>query len=281
MADVKWIKIATDIFDNRKIKQIESMPDGDSLIVIWFKLICLAGNVNDGGIIYLTKEIPYTEEMLATQFNKPITNVRLALKTFESFEMIEIVNHFIYLSNWEKYQNTDKLDEIRKQTRQRVAKYREKKKEIEGGNVTSNGNVTLRNATDKDIEEDKDIINININNNMLKNASNDWTIEEQFAYFWEYYPQKKAKKTAFDAFKKAIKKVALEELVMAVERHKRSSEWKASKGKYIPYPATWLNGERWLDDVAEEERNSNDTDSRTFRANERATETTERFGKFV
>ena len=60
MADVKWIKIATDIFDNRKIKQIEAMPKGEAIIVIWIKLICLAGAINDGGRIYFTDDIPYT-----------------------------------------------------------------------------------------------------------------------------------------------------------------------------------------------------------------------------
>lgn len=63
MAEVKWIKIATEIFDNRKIKQIENLPDGDSIIVIWFKLLCLAGNINDNGMVYFTQEIPYTEQM--------------------------------------------------------------------------------------------------------------------------------------------------------------------------------------------------------------------------
>ena len=107
MADVKWIKIAINMFDNRKIRQIETMPDGDSLLLIWVKLLCLAGNVNDGGYIYLTKEIPYTDEMLATQFNKPLTTIRLALKTFEQFGMIEVINNMILLSSWQKYQNTD------------------------------------------------------------------------------------------------------------------------------------------------------------------------------
>ena len=128
MADVKWIKIAVDIFDNRKIKQIESMPDGESLLIIWFKLLCLAGNVNDGGLIYLTKEIPYTDEMLATQFNKPLANVRLALKTFEAFGMIEIINNMILLSSWEKYQNTDRLAEIREKDRERKRKKRAEQK---------------------------------------------------------------------------------------------------------------------------------------------------------
>ena len=162
MADVKWIKIAVDIFDNRKIKQIESMPDGESLLIIWFKLLCLAGNVNDGGLIYLTKEIPYTDEMLATQFNKPLANVRLALKTFEAFGMIEIINNMILLSSWEKYQNTDKLAEIREQTRKRVAKHREKAKLLEDGNGESSvtGSVTVTGGNATDIDKSKNIDNI-------------------------------------------------------------------------------------------------------------------------
>lgn len=128
MADVKWIKIAVDMFDNRKIKQIGSMPEGDSLLLMWVQLLCLAGNVNDGGFIYLTKEIPYTDEMLATQFNKPISTVRLALKTFEQFGMIEIINNMIFLSSWEKYQSTDRLATIREKDRERKRRKREAEK---------------------------------------------------------------------------------------------------------------------------------------------------------
>lgn len=128
MADVKWIKIAVDMFDNRKIKQIGSMPEGDSLLLMWVQLLCFAGNVNDGGFIYLTKEIPYTDEMLATQFNKPISTVRLALKTFEQFGMIEIINNMIFLSSWEKYQSTDRLTAIREKDRERKRRKREAEK---------------------------------------------------------------------------------------------------------------------------------------------------------
>lgn len=162
MADVKWIKIAVDMFDNRKIKQIGSMPEGDSLLLMWVQLLCLAGNVNDGGFIYLTKEIPYTDEMLATQFNKPISTVRLALKTFEQFGMIEIINNMIFLSSWEKYQSIDRLTEIREQTRARVAKHREKQKLLAAGqldgesNVTCNVTVTQGNVLEKDIDIDID-----------------------------------------------------------------------------------------------------------------------------
>lgn len=156
MAEVKWIKVSTDMFNNnRKITQIEHMPEGDTMLVIWLKLLLLAGNINDGGAIYLTPEIPYTEEMLSTELDRPLTTVKMALKVFEQFGMIEIIDNVYYLSSWEKYQNTDKLAEIREKTRKRVAKCREKKL-LSQGSVTSNVTVTLGNALEEEIEEEKE-----------------------------------------------------------------------------------------------------------------------------
>lgn len=165
MADVKWIKIVTDIFNNKKIKQIDAMPDADTILVIWFKLLCLAGSINESGLIILTKDLAYTDEMLATEFRKPINTVRLALKTFESFGMIELIDNIYYISNWEKYQNIEGLEKIREQTRLRVAKHREKQKLL-SCNVT----VTQGNATDKerDKERDKDIERDKKNNSANK-----------------------------------------------------------------------------------------------------------------
>lgn len=130
MAEVKWVKIVTDIFDNRKIKQIESLPEGDTIIVIWFKLLCLAGTINDNGNIYITQEIPYTDETLATQFNRPLKVIQLALHTFQSFGMIEIIDDILKVSNWEIYQNVEGMDRIREQNRLRKQKQRDREKQL-------------------------------------------------------------------------------------------------------------------------------------------------------
>ena len=156
MADIKWIKIATEVFDNRKIRQIEIMPDGDSILVIWFKLLCLAGNVNDKGLIYFTDEIPYTDQMLAAQFNRPLTTVQMALGLFQKFGMIDIIDDIIKVSSWEKYQNVEGMEKIRAQTRARVASHREKQKALDC-NVTSNATETHGNGTDIDIDKELDI----------------------------------------------------------------------------------------------------------------------------
>lgn len=151
--DVKWIRITTDIFDNRKIKQIETMPDGDTILVIWFKILTLAGETNDNGTIYLTREIPFNEETLSVQFNRPINTIRLALETFTNLGMIEIVDDFIHVTNWEKYQNQDALKKLREQNNKRQREFRERRKMglLEDSNVT----VTLHNATEKRREEKK------------------------------------------------------------------------------------------------------------------------------
>lgn len=159
--EVKWIKLAVDLFDNRKIRQIEKMPDGDSIIVIWVKLLCVAGQVNDGGQIYFTREIPYTEEMLATEFNRPLNTVRMALQIFQRFGMVEVTDDIYKISSWAEWQNVDGLEKLKDQTRKRVAAYRVRKR-LES-NVTCNvtGNVTVTQSNDididKDIEVDKEI----------------------------------------------------------------------------------------------------------------------------
>lgn len=165
MADVKWIKITTDIFSDEKILLLEQMPDADSLLVIWFKLLCMAGKENNYGVFLMRNRMPYTEDMLATIFRRPLNTVRLALATFEAYGMIEIEDDIIYIPNWEKHQNIDGMEKIREQTRLRVAKHREKQKQarISAKENTDDVTVTLRNATDKNridknrIEEDNSI----------------------------------------------------------------------------------------------------------------------------
>lgn len=128
MAEVKWIKIVTDIFDDEKILLIESMPDRDAVIVIWFKLLCLAGKQNNGGVFMLNDKIAYTDEMLSTIFRRPINTVRLALDTFQHFGMVEIVNDTITIPNWERHQSLDKIQKGKEQNRKRVAAFRERQK---------------------------------------------------------------------------------------------------------------------------------------------------------
>lgn len=126
--EIKWIKMSTDLFNNRKIKQIERMQDGDAIIVIWLKLLVLAAEINDGGDVYFLKSVPFTEESLAVEFGRSVEIIALALRTFEAYGMIEIKDHAITIINWEKYQSVDKMEELREYNRLAQQRSREKKK---------------------------------------------------------------------------------------------------------------------------------------------------------
>lgn len=155
MAEVKWIKIVTDIFDDEKMLLIEALPDADSIIVIWFKLLCLAGKQNNNGVFMLNDRIAYTNGMLATIFRRKEATVQLALKTFEELGMIEIVNDIITIPNWGKHQ---KLDQITKKTeymREYMRNYRNKQKEI--ACKTNVNDSRKANVSCTDIDKDKDI----------------------------------------------------------------------------------------------------------------------------
>lgn len=163
MAGISWIKLSVNIFDDEKIKLIKSMPEGDAIILIWIQLLCLAGKTNDNGAVYIGQHMNYTDEMISTICNQPLNTVRIALKAFEKFEMINLgEDGLISIANLEKHQNIEGMEKVRAQTRKRVAKYRAKQKELESSNV----NVTLRNETDKNKNRiDKNRLDIDKNTN--------------------------------------------------------------------------------------------------------------------
>lgn len=178
MSEVKWLKIRVDMFDDEKIKIIQAMPEGDALLVVWIKLITLAGKTNDGGYIYISENVPYTEEMLSVIMNKSLPIIRLALNTFVGLGMVENDEKGIYLVNFEKHQSLDKLERIREQNRLRKRRQREREKQAlleEKNGVTHDITHSHDTDIDKDKEEDIDIIintstsDVSSDNDKIKN----------------------------------------------------------------------------------------------------------------
>jgi len=149
------------MFDDEKIKLIEAVPEADMILVIWIKLLTLAGKKNINGYIFLTENIPYTDEMLATLFSRPLNTIRLALETFKNFGMINYDGDGkIKISNWEKHQNIEGMERVRELGRKRQAKYaeREKQKLLETTDVSKRQNDGTR--LDKIREDKKEDIDI-------------------------------------------------------------------------------------------------------------------------
>jgi len=243
MANVKWIKLNVDMFDDEKIKLIQAMPEGDALLLVWIKLILLAGKTNEGGYIYINDNMPYTEEMLSVIINKPLTVIRLALDTFTSLGMIESDEKGIYLVNFEKHQSLDKMQEIREYNRLAQQRHREKIK-CQKMSLTSQQS----NAIDKeeDIDIDKDIDN--------KKEINK---EKSSCYFAEHQWNRMLNGTEIQAFNEFDDLYGIEKVKEAIKISCMQNKCTASYVKGIlqkqPKKPNWMDKEIKKEELSGEE----------------------------
>jgi len=106
MRERKYIKFRVDMHDDTKFKIIDRKAERDVIHYIWNRIVLLAGKVNLEGNLYLSKNIPYTIETLAIEFNRDIAQIKLSLDVFIELEMIEITEDKIYrVKNFAKHQN--------------------------------------------------------------------------------------------------------------------------------------------------------------------------------
>ncbi len=225
MADVKWIKITTNIFDDEKMLLIESMPAADSIIVIWFKLLALAGKQNNDGVFLLNDKIAYTDDMLAAIFRRDINTVRLALDTFEKFGMVELIDGVITIPNWSKHQSLDSYEKKKERDRVYQAKRREKQKLIanKASDISSDTSSDISPDTSSDtspdassdvavseIEEEKEIDN---------NKKQTVQAQDLFERLWALYPLKKGKGAVSRTQKLKLLKIGYGELERAIKRY--------------------------------------------------------------
>ena len=79
-------------------------------------------------------------------------------------------------------------------------------------------------------------------------AHSDKPNDDGFNTFWAAYPRKVGKKTAQAAWAK-IKNPDIDLILDAISKQKKTIQWTKEKGSFIPHPTTWLNQERWNDEV--------------------------------
>ena len=172
--ELDWIKVNVNSFDDNKIRIISSMPQGDSIICIWFRLLFEAGKNNDDGYVYINEVIPYTCEMLAKLFDRSTKKVQHALDVLRDFMMIEIDDdNFIKIKNWNKYQSVDKLEAIRESGKERTRRCRAKKKaEAEAAKLME----------ETKFKEDSSLQESSINNEAIVEAAVDYNYLQEEAY---------------------------------------------------------------------------------------------------
>jgi len=218
------------MFDNRKIKHLRRLPDGNNIVLIWVMLLTMAGRCNSNGMIFLTENIPYTPKMLADELDFEENTVKLALASLEQLNMVVTDQGFFTIAGWEEYQSIEGMEKIRESKRLAQARWRAKQKALpESSTVDSTVDSTEIKGgnAEEDIEKESDI-DIDKKNSAKQPSKAD--VDAFFESVWELYPVKKGKGQVSDTKRKALFKVGYDNLERAINRYltelKKDASWR-------------------------------------------------------
>ena len=247
----KWIKVCTDIFEDEKIVLIELMPDADEILIIWFKLLCLAGKQNNQGI-FEVNGIPYNIDMFAALLRRSKETIQKALDIFQKFGMVEITDDIVSITNWNKHQSLDALEKKREYQRELMRKRRAEQKQTEIDAESENGcDDNCDTNCDDNCDDNVSPLDKNrIDKNRKEEEKNNITPSksEDFERLWSLYPRKEGKKDAFNAYKRALKKgITPEQIESGINAYVKHLTANNTAKKYIKQGSTYFNGECWND----------------------------------
>lgn len=153
MREKKNIKLRTDMYEDTKFKIIDTMAERDTINYIWTRLLTLCGKVNDSeGRLYVTKNMPYTIEILSVEFNRSFEQIENAINVFIDLNMISKTFDGAYkINNWCKYQDIGRKNKKSKEQNNTS----EINKSIENTNNEDDFNSTAKEELNKN--ENKEI----------------------------------------------------------------------------------------------------------------------------
>lgn len=233
-----WIKLKTDFFNREDIDFMLSQPNGCQYVVL-YQMLCLNTANTSGELINKIGEmiVPYNIEKIVRDTKYfDFDTVAVALELYKKLGLIyEQEDGNLKITDVERMIGSESANrEAIKKREQRL------KKKIEGTQEGTNCPIEYR---DKSID-----IRYKILDNNKKEI-----YKEKFEEFYKEYPRKVNKKKTLEWFLKNKPNEELFNIIMN-KLQEQKKHWKEKK--YIPYPTTWLNGEKWNDELEEENNNN-------------------------
>lgn len=232
-----WLQLKEDFFDEDAIDWLEEQPNGKEYSLFYLKL-CLKSLRTNGILIRKVGNmlIPYDHVKLGELTKTSPDTVMVAMNLLMQIGLVQkLENGELYMTQVEHMIGSQSKGAFKKQQQRLRGKT---VLELEEGQKGDNCPLEIEKEIELEQEEE------------LKKEK-EIELEKNFDLFWDVYPKKINKKGAFNSFKK-IKHLDKEfPLILdAIERLKQSNDWIKNNGQFIPYPATFLNQERWKDEVA-------------------------------
>lgn len=148
----KYVKFRTDMYEDTKCKIIDRMPERDLVHYVWNRVVLLAGKVNREGDLYMSKNLSYTIETLAIEFNRDVDSIKLALDVFMQLEMIELTEENVYrVKNFAKHQNIKVKEKTKSTNNEDIEIKAAQVKE----NIKNEVNETKNKAPENEIKENE------------------------------------------------------------------------------------------------------------------------------
>ena len=239
----------TDASDGKTLTIIQSKYGNDGY-AFWFKLLQLIGKTPGH---YYNFNKPADWEFLLAKTHQ--NNAEKAKDILETLVVLGAIDAELYAHGviWcQKFVDrvADAYDRTVNGAPQRpgfLVNVGDKGISVPNNNVFANRN--SKNATE--IPQTK-LKETKLNN--TKCTTKKQAISQKFEVFWKAYPKRKSKGQAEKAFAEVNPdEKLLATMLTAIERAKGSMDWQKDEGKFIPYPATWLNDKRWEDELPDTE----------------------------
>ncbi len=189
-----WLKLKSSFFDEKAIRFLRKMPSGDSMVIVYLKLLC--ASLKTEGYLKHDGILPCMEEELALMIDEDENIVKMtinALVTIRQAEFIDNENLYFFALN--------EMIGKESESAERVRRYRDKQKALHCNGVVTNGN------TEIDIEIEKEIYN-NMHSPEDERESDTKKLEQQEADFkliYAIYPKKVGRTRAFDLYQQWLK----------------------------------------------------------------------------
>lgn len=234
-----WMKIELELPDKPEVHAIAGMTNLDPDAVVgkliriwqWFDKHTVDGNALGVSFVLVDR----------------ISGVTGFGEAMAFVDWLEQHDKYLVMPKFDRH--TSESAKKRALTAKRVAKHNSKTNAITNSNSVSN---SLVNALPREEKRREDIKHSSATNVSVVDAQNDESEKSveysaSFLTFWDMYPCKKNKGSAFKAFKK-IKPTEYPEIKSGLLTAKQSLQWKKNNGEFIPHPATWLNARGWEDE---------------------------------
>ena len=239
-----WIKLKKDFMNSDAVDFLMSQKNGAEYVVL-YQMLCLMTVKTNGKLERQLNEviIPYDAEKIQRDtkyFN--IDTVRNALQLYIHLGLIyKDDNGCLSIADYGNLVGSESG------SAERVRRFRNSKALHCNDDVTDMKRISNE-LSNTDIDTDKEVINTNISCN--KNSEIEVLSKKEmwFESFWEIYPKHQDKKKAKQKFLKLCTNEKEYKAIMDGLRNVLPV-WAKKDTKYIPMPTTWLNGERWNDEV--------------------------------